>query len=62
MILVEVIVPMTWPLARNPEDNQDDQDPNLLHNYRKLKLKLLEKGIFEAVLRICVKSLNIPHR
>ncbi|KAI8336680.1 timeless protein-domain-containing protein [Chlamydoabsidia padenii] len=59
---VEIIVPMTWPIARKPEENEDDQDPNLLHNYRKLKLKLLENGVFEAILRVCVKSLKIPYR
>ncbi|ORZ22999.1 timeless protein-domain-containing protein [Absidia repens] len=59
---VEIIVPLTWPIPQKPEEMDVYQDPNLLHSYRKLKLKLLEKGVFEAVLRLCVKSLRIPYR
>ncbi|CAO3597350.1 unnamed protein product [Absidia cylindrospora] len=59
---VEIIVPLTWPIPEKPEEVDAYQDPNLLHNYRKLKLNLLEKGVFEAVLRLCVKSLRIPYR
>ncbi|KAI8085063.1 timeless protein-domain-containing protein [Halteromyces radiatus] len=58
----EIIVPLTWPIPRKPDEKDDDFDPNLLHNYRKLKLKLLEKGVFEAIVNVCIKALRIPHR
>ncbi|ORX55590.1 timeless-domain-containing protein [Hesseltinella vesiculosa] len=56
---LEIIVPMTWPL---PKVLEPDLNPNLVLAYRKMKHQLLEKGIFEAALRICAKSLKIPLR
>ncbi|KAI8061721.1 timeless protein-domain-containing protein [Gongronella butleri] len=63
---LEIIVPMTWPMPKlmAPDIHPDDQKTfrNMEASYRKMKHQLLEKGIFEAALKICVKALQIPFR
>ncbi|KAI9302207.1 timeless protein-domain-containing protein [Cunninghamella echinulata] len=59
---IEIIVPLTWPIQHNPEGLDPELEQNILQYYQKIKMQLLEKGIFEAALRVLLKSLRIPYR
>jgi hypothetical protein len=62
--IVELLVPMTWPIEKSldTEENEEPEDPNLMSCYRKYKLDLLTPGVFETILAMIMKSVRIPHR
>ncbi|KAI8884300.1 timeless-domain-containing protein [Backusella circina FSU 941] len=62
---VEILVPMTWPLEKNIDEQQEEDDyvdPNMMDSYRKYKSSLLTPGVFEIILDIIVGPLGIPYR
>ncbi|KAG2212278.1 hypothetical protein INT47_001637 [Mucor saturninus] len=60
---VELLVPMTWPVEKSLNvDDEQEEDPNVMHCYRKYKLDLLTEGVFETILAMAMRSLRIPHR
>lgn len=61
---MEILVPMTWPLEKNLDEEQDDEyvDPNMMDSYRRYKSSLLTHGVFEVILDIIVGPLAIPFR
>jgi hypothetical protein len=65
-LIVELLVPMTWPLEQKSLDDEDedneDENPNVMQCYRKYKLDLLTSGIFETILTMIIKALRKPHR
>ncbi|KAI7903689.1 timeless protein-domain-containing protein [Cokeromyces recurvatus] len=61
---VELLVPMTWPIEKRQalEEQEEEENPNIMHCYRKYKLDLLTEGVFETILTMIMKSVRIPHR
>ncbi|KAI9361536.1 timeless protein-domain-containing protein [Pilaira anomala] len=59
---VELLVPMTWPVEKRIDDEDQQDDPNLMSCYRKYKLDLLKEGVFEAILTLIMNSVRIPQR
>lgn len=59
---MEIIVPLTWPIQQDPESLDEELEGNILQHYQKLKTQLIEKGIFEAALKVLLKSLRVPFR
>lgn len=65
MNLVELLVPMTWPIDKNKlEDDEDEpeQNPNVMRCYRKYKLDLLEPGVFNTIISFIIKPLQKAQR
>lgn len=60
--LVELLVPMTWPLEQPLDAEDEDYDPNMLDRYRRYKLALLQPNVLETVTRLIRDPLCIPHR
>lgn len=62
-IQVELLVPMTWPIEKSLDDEEEDEyDPNMIDCYRKYKLGLLKPGVFEVILRLVEPAVRIPYR
>ncbi|KAG2232960.1 hypothetical protein INT48_008053 [Thamnidium elegans] len=59
---VELLVPMTWPVEKRIDDDEQEDDPNLMSCYRKYKLDLLTEGVFESILTLIMNSVRIPQR
>ncbi|ORE09862.1 timeless-domain-containing protein [Rhizopus microsporus var. microsporus] len=60
---VELLVPMTWPIEKSLDDEEEDEyDPNMIDCYRKYKLGLLKPGVFEVILRLVEPAVRIPYR
>ncbi|KAG0178562.1 Topoisomerase 1-associated factor 1 [Apophysomyces sp. BC1034] len=58
---VELIVPMTWPLDRDSEDERPIFS-KMLEYHRLYKLALLAPKILEAIFRLVLKPLSVPFR
>ncbi|CAO3669876.1 unnamed protein product [Rhizopus microsporus] len=59
---VELLVPMTWPIEKSLDDEEEDEyDPNMIDCYRKYKLGLLKPGVFEVILRLVEPAVRIPY-
>ncbi|KAI8375942.1 timeless protein-domain-containing protein [Radiomyces spectabilis] len=59
---VEVLVPLTWPVPTQIEQEEDNMGPNMLHYHRQYKLALMVPGVLEAVLSLLERPLSLPHR
>ncbi|KAG2219453.1 hypothetical protein INT45_008101 [Circinella minor] len=59
---VELLVPMTWPIQYDSEEDLENYDPNLLDRYRRYKLALLQPKILEAITGLITGPLSIPYR
>ncbi|CAO3621691.1 unnamed protein product [Cunninghamella blakesleeana] len=59
---MEIIVPLTWPIQKDDDPLDEELEGANLQQLQKLKTQLTEKGIFEATLRVLLKSLRIPFR
>ncbi|KAG1495719.1 hypothetical protein G6F54_006987 [Rhizopus delemar] len=61
---VELLVPMTWPVEKslNNDDEEEQHDPNMIDCYRKYKLGLLQPGVFEVILSLIEPAVRIPYR
>ncbi|KAI9263284.1 timeless protein-domain-containing protein [Phascolomyces articulosus] len=59
---VELLVPMTWPIQYDNEEDLENYDPNLIDRYRRYKLALLAPRILEAITSLVTGPLSIPYR
>ncbi|KAI9490959.1 timeless protein-domain-containing protein [Zychaea mexicana] len=59
---VELLVPMTWPIQYDDEEDLENYDPNLVDRYRRYKLALLAPRVFEAITGLVTGPLSIPYR
>ncbi|KAI8147994.1 timeless protein-domain-containing protein [Fennellomyces sp. T-0311] len=59
---VELLVPMTWPIRLDDEEEEVEYDPNMMDRYRRHKLALLAPRVLETIAGLVTGPLSIPFR
>jgi hypothetical protein len=60
-LIVELFVPMTWPLRDDVEDDEE-ADGNMRNLHMRYKIALMTSGVLEAALSVIIKPLSVPYR